>query len=623
MSIISARLMYRLGVINHRFEFLVILTWMLFFPDKDSFLYFLSTAVLVIFFSIRNIYFMKTAGVSYFNYALVLVALMFIFSLFFSYHQRKSLFFVSDLLLILSYFLLFYNDRRKEAGHYMILTYIISVFSLVKIISFIFPRLFMLHGQKYTFFANSIHEGIISGLAVLILFYYYLKNEREKHPGIVLALIVLNGGGVFVSQSKAAYLGVVIFTALMLFMKRKRWIPFMLLFVVLTFIIPNPIRAMVFHSLKADPYSLNRLDIWQMCGRIVVDHPLVGVGMDNFAEVSGKYNFKQTYGPANYYKVSRETHNDYLQLITETGIAGIVLLSVLFYFLIRKIFAGALFNIAKILLLYLLFQAFLFNILFTTFFFFILIFLLKNLLEGETIFKSFPRHYKFSLISLLVMVFVASYFLPWVAEGYVRSARQAANPLVGYNLLNKASYLDPLNTDVYYLKATTLYHYFKQSTNLEAFYSAVDHLKTARRLRPYFIDSYLLETELYLDLMQKNIKYPAMETEIMALLETAEKYAPHNPFLKLTRAKVYLDFGQKEQAKTQALKALELEPEYVEALYFLHSYFNFFGEDTAFNNKINAIQKKARDWQVQPGQYLYKLFSLPVTANGVTSPRSN
>jgi O-antigen ligase len=620
MNLNLSRIFYRLGIINHNSEFFVILTWMIFFPDKESQVYFLGTAILLCLFLLRNIYFMKTVNLSYFTYSLSGFNLLLILLSFFSNYHLKSILFLSDLLLVSLYFILFYRDPRGEEKHFYLVVHIISLFSLVNIIRLSVP----IFPQEKPFFISTIHEGVLSGMGVLILLYYLMKKSRFK-PWF-LTLLLLNTAGLYAARSKAAFAGTLAFSLLIIFSfiltrleKKKRFIVLVIVgaaaagAVMLTFVIRNPIKSAFDYSLKKDPYALNRIDIWKMSLTIFKDHPLTGVGLGNFSEVSRRYNFKQTRGPANYFKRPRITHNDYLQLMTETGITGLLIILVLFFSLVKKIFSSSLpdLNISKILILYLLAQAFLFNILFNGFFFFIFLFLLKNLLEGNVTFKSFSSRLKLFLSGLVILVLIASYLFPWAAAGLIKKSQKAAHPAEAFSLLKKAGYLNPLDQDIYYLKAFSLYNYFKQTSSLEAFYDAVNHLKKAQRLNKYFINAYLLEFDLYRELLKKKIKYVSMDEEIIAPLEKAEVYAPVDPFIKLKKARIYLEFNKNVQAKEEALKAVNLEPEFAAARYFLQRNFNFYGDEKTFKEGINKILDKAEKLKPEPGRYLYRLYEVP------------
>jgi O-antigen ligase len=601
-----ARIIYRLGIINHKIEFTAILTWLLFFPlkEKEAHFFFLGFAILMCLILLKNIYFMKTIGLSYFSHFLTVFNFILILSGLFSNYLYKSILLLSDIFLISCYFTLFYNEKRRETGYFHLIAYIISVFSFINVILYVIP----LFKRGHIFFVNPIHEGIISGIGALILFYYLLKKWDPRF----FILLIANLGGLFVSQSKAAYLGTVILALLLILSKKKKLIPFLVLFIILTFIIPNPIRWMFYHSLKKDPYALDRINIWKMSLTIFKDHLLTGVGLDNFPEVSGKYNFKQTHGPANYFKVPRVPHSDYLKLMTELGIVGLALILALFYFLAKKIFSSSLFKPALILLLYLLFQALLFNILFTLFFFFIFLFLLKNILEQERhiTFRSFSPGLKFFLSSLLIFVLIVGYLFPYLSNIFIGKSKKNPHLVQAYNLLKKAEYLTPLDKDVYYFKALYLLQYFKKTSNLEAFHEALKNLKRAQRLNPYFSDAYRLEFKLNEELL-KRIKYVSMDEEVLAPLVKAELYDPVNPFIKLTKARVYLEFNKIDRAKEAAVEAITLEPEFVGALYFLQNNFNYFPNKKTFQGKIEKILKKAGQLNPAPGHYLHQLYEIP------------
>lgn len=600
-----AQIFHRESIINHKIEFLSIFTWLLFFPFKESHLYFFGFAIIICVVLLKNIYFMKTIGLSYFSHFLMVFNFLLILSVFFSVYAFKSILLYTDIFLISCYFVLFFYDSRRETDYFQAVAVIISVFSFINIILFIIPIL----EQTHIFFVNPIHEGIISGIGALLLFFYLLKKWNPWFFG----LLIVNLGGVFVSQSKAAFLGIIIFGLLLILMKKKKLIPYLIGFIVLTMFIPNPIRSAFYFSIKKDPYALNRIDIWKMSLTIFKKNLLTGVGLDNFAEVTDRYNFKQTRGPANYAKIPRIPHNDYLKVMTELGMIGLVMILALFYFLAKKIFSASLFKPAVIVLLYLLFQAFLFNILFSLFFFFIFLFLMKNILENvqHVTFRSFTSKYKIFFSALLIFVWIVGYLLPFLSNMLIEKSRKSSHLVHAYRLLKTAEYLNPLDQKIYYSRAGHLYHYFKQTYNLESFYEAMNNLGKARRLNRYFINAYLLEVDLYRELLKKKIKYESMDEEILAPLRKAEIYAPFNPFIKLTKARVYFEFGKMDEAKEEAVNAINLEPEFVAALYFLQKNFNYFPDEKEFQEKITEILKKARELNPAPGHYLYRLYEIP------------
>lgn len=603
-----SRIIYRLKIINPNVEFAVILSWCLFFPDKLSHVYFLTFALLTSFILLRDIAVMKTIGVSPFSRGLMAVNGLLILSVFCSQYYFRSLLLLAEILLISCYFLLLHNDRRWETARFRMILYIVSAFSLFSVFRYLVPtELF----PRDIFFVSTIHEGVIAGFGVLILVYELLKKWNPWFLGLLL----VNVAGVYVSESKAAFIGTAAFSILFILLKKKKWIFVALGLVVLTFVIPNPIRSMFYHSITKDPYALNRLNIWNMSLAMAGENWLTGVGLDNFSNASVTYNFKQTKGPAYYFKRPRLTHNDYLKLLTETGASGLIILLGLGYFLIKRFFSSSFtwFNLSAVLLLYLMFQAFIFNILFNPFFFFLFLFLLANILEesGSVRFRSFSSRNKMLTAALIVIVLAAGYVLPWLADGYRKKSLQAKNPVDASKYLEKAKLLTPLDYRIHYTRAVGLVNHFQRTGDVKAFAEAVNSLRTTRRLNRYHLDAYLLEAELYMDLLRKDMKYKGLDEEIIGVLRAAERIDPVSPFIKLKIARVYFEFDNVAAAREEARKALELEPEYAAALYFMQKKIGDFEEDSKFNAKIAAIQEKAKTWSGNPNDYLVRLFEIP------------
>jgi len=236
---------------------------------------------------------------------------------------------------------------------------------------------------------------------------------------------------------------------------------------------------------------------------------------------------------------------------------------------------------------------------------------LKILFENRLTHKSFSLNLKTYYTFLLVVTLLFGYLFPTISQRLVKKAEKGQNIVARFNLLKKAGYLNPMDQDIHYLKALLLYSYFKKSANLESFYSALASLKKVQRLNKYFINAYLLESDLYRLLLQENSGYAAVHEEILAPLAKAEQYAPLDPFIKLQKAEIYLQFNLVQSAREEALKALELEPDYVSALYFLQRNFNYFPYNNTFKSRIDKILNKASQIKPDPGTYLHALFKIP------------
>ncbi len=559
-------LMLKLRALNEDVELISILIFLVFFPEKSSLYYFLIFAVLIILFLIRKILISKNIGISNFTKALLIVNILLLISTLFSVYFLKSILFFFDVFLISTYFILHLIEEREEERNMKIFGSIITIYSGI----FLFIYLFS--GTKYLFFSNPIMSGIISGAGTLIFLYYFLRDSRYFY---ILAAL-LNLSALYISESKAAFLGAAIFSLMLVLFKKKQAIPVVLVLIILTFFIPNPIKDMFHHSIYVDPYSTDRIKIWNTGLKIFWNNPVAGIGADNFGELSKTYNFRQEKGPANYFKLPRTPHSDYIKMLAELGIFGILIIIFSLYFIMRKILQGPLFNISKVLILYLMFQALFINIIFQPFFFFLFMFLLKTLFKGEIDFQSNSVSMKFISILILIVVLFIGYIFPYYSELLVKQSSNQNNLIKAFSQLNKAEDFNKMNISPYYYKAIILLGQFKKTSNPELLYSAINNVRNILRINPYFSKAYFLESDIFRTMLEKGIEYPGLQEEVLSHLIKLEKINPYNPFIRIEKAHFLLRFGKPEQAKAEALSAIELEPKFISALYFLHKNFNYF-----------------------------------------------
>ncbi len=460
-------LMLKLRALNEDVELISILIFLIFFPEKSSFYYFMIFAVLIVLFLVRKILISKNIGISNFTKALLIVNILLLISTLFSVYFLKSILFFFDIFLISSYFILNLIEEREEERNIKIFGSIISIYSGIFITIYIFS------GTKDLFFSNPIMSGIISGAGALIFLYYFLRDNIYLY---VFAVLV-NLSALYISESKAAFLGGAIFSLILVLLKKKKAVPVVIALILLTFIVPNPIKNMFRHSIYEDPYSTDRVKIWNTGLKIFRDNPIAGIGADNFSEVSKTYNFRQEKGPANYFKLPRTPHSDYIKMLSELGIFGILITIFSLYFIIRKILKGPIFNISKVLILYLLFQALFFNILFQTFFFFFFVFLLKTLFKGEIDFQSNSAPTKFISILILGVIIFIGYIFPYYSELLVKQSSNQKNLVKVFSQLNKAEDFNKMNISPYYYKAVILLGQFKKTSDPQFLYSAMDNVR--------------------------------------------------------------------------------------------------------------------------------------------------
>ncbi len=73
-----------------------------------------------------------------------------------------------------------------------------------------------------------------------------------------------------------------------------------------------------------DVYRYARLDIWRSSWAAVTERPLAGLGPGMFEHVAERYNFPRSEGPVRFGKHFSSTHNQYLEVLVETGVVGLM-----------------------------------------------------------------------------------------------------------------------------------------------------------------------------------------------------------------------------------------------------------------------------------------------------------
>ncbi len=96
-----------------------------------------------------------------------------------------------------------------------------------------------------------------------------------------------------------------------------------------------------FSSSAGEASTVVRLDLWAKTLRMFLDHPVTGTGLGTFQWAFASYQRAGEWGKLDY------AHNDYLQLLSEAGIVGGVLLALALAVFFRGILAPALSGLDK------------------------------------------------------------------------------------------------------------------------------------------------------------------------------------------------------------------------------------------------------------------------------------
>ena len=289
------------------------------------------------------------------------------------------------------------------------------------------------------------------------------------------------------------------------------------------------------------------------------------------------------------------------------------------FYAIRRLLSSPRFDLTKLLLAFLLAQMLLFNFVFLFFFLIVFFFLLRDFFSSGRNFIALRPGPRVFFSASLVLVLLLLYLFPFIADRCLDRAAREKDLVRRYALLQKAALLSPLDERAPLAKAELLRAFaisrsdpaLKVPDEGDAWTHALENARQAKRLDHNSIDALVLESELFHDARVRGYFYPAQAEEILEPLRRAGKLSPFNPFLLMRQAVVLREFGRSVEARERARAALDLEPEYVAALVFIHELDGLPADDPLLLEKLARSREKAERLNAGPDSYLYNLFLLP------------
>ena len=152
-----------------------------------------------------------------------------------------------------------------------------------------------------------------------------VRWEKRLYTGALLITLV----AITLCASRGGFLGLL--AALLVFLWRSRHrlrnlVTISVLLVVPTVALPNsPVRRLLHPTMSDRASSQNRIAAWRAAKRMIVAHPIVGVGLGNFKELMPAYSDPGV-------KTDTIGHNAYLEVAAEMGIPQLLIfLGILFF----------------------------------------------------------------------------------------------------------------------------------------------------------------------------------------------------------------------------------------------------------------------------------------------------
>jgi tetratricopeptide (TPR) repeat protein len=160
--------------------------------------------------------------------------------------------------------------------------------------------------------------------------------------------------------------------------------------------------------------------------------------------------------------------------------------------------------------------------------------------------------------------------------------------------------------------------FFSFSSNLDAFYYACNSYTRAIKINPIEGEFYIGRINLYSLLLEKGYQSQDVFKMIEDDFETFIRLRPKNAFAYFDFGKFYLRTNRIELAKEMLIEAVELEPNFIAAHYYLMKTYNRIGNTVQEKKELsiyNELCIKYKDYPVGDNQYLKKLLHIPNKLN--------
>jgi O-antigen ligase len=193
-------------------------------------------------------------------------------------------------------------------------------------------------GHPFGPFVNRNHfAGFVGMIIPLSLGIAFRSRQTEKKLMFGFFSVVM-AIGIFFSLSRGGtisfFAGLMVFSFVSLTkgMSKKKLVPvFLFVLVLAVYLLSLGISPIIERFARTDVSGEDRFAVWQGTLSAFRDFPLFGSGLGTFQYVFRAY---QPDGVTRYYD---HAHNDYLELLLEAGVVGVLIAAVFFFFLFRII----------------------------------------------------------------------------------------------------------------------------------------------------------------------------------------------------------------------------------------------------------------------------------------------
>ncbi len=183
--------------------------------------------------------------------------------------------------------------------------------------------------------ANDFGTYLVLVIPVFLVFTFSKKINLRHRAYFLLGLLFLLYC-IMRTYSRGAWLALLAATLMASFLKsRKLFVVLIIVVVIGSLFLPQQVKARVMDIFNLNEgTSWQRLKLWSGAVNMIKQHPVIGFGVNTYTKNFAKYK------PADYPDVIY-SHNCYLQMATEIGIAGLLLfllfIIMIFIYVIKRL----------------------------------------------------------------------------------------------------------------------------------------------------------------------------------------------------------------------------------------------------------------------------------------------
>jgi O-antigen ligase len=175
---------------------------------------------------------------------------------------------------------------------------------------------------------NLLAAGLVPGAVLVVGLLAHRRGASWRWLGVA-ALAVL-GGGLWATGSRGGLVGAgaaLLAAAVVVNRRRAALLATIAVLALGTLAVSVWVQPAAWERTSEAGPGSGRTDLWKVGWQVAADHPLTGVGLDNYPEVAGDY--VRRVGPLQGVDLiavnPHEAHNLYLQMLAETGAVGVAL----------------------------------------------------------------------------------------------------------------------------------------------------------------------------------------------------------------------------------------------------------------------------------------------------------